>query len=174
MNVLYAKCILYSYSSLEAVMDQIDELVEKKALASMSDTSPAYFQCEKIVLFTMQKDLLIETKRTVDKILERLTDYERECLDYKYFKSKPKTEYVGIDTTCRSYFRKQIKLAEIFADRLERAGIDDSRFENVFLKIDFFRELLRRVYEYENVCVKNGQSFRKKKTQKVVSIRKVG
>lgn len=171
MNVLYAKCILYSYSSLDAVIGQIDELVEKKALSSMTDTSYAYYQCAKIVEFTAQKDLLIETKNAVDKILERLDPYDAECLDYKYVKSKPKNEYRLIDTSRRAYFRRQIKIAEKFAERLEKFGINDQRFEKEFLRMEFFAELLRRVKEYEILCRKNGRAYVEKSKPKVEKIK---
>ena len=48
MNVIFAKTALYAYTNLEAVADQIDELVEKKALSSISDYSPAIEQCHKM------------------------------------------------------------------------------------------------------------------------------
>ena len=47
MNVYYAKTVLYAYANVDAVVEQIDELVEKKALSSMRDFSPCEEQCEK-------------------------------------------------------------------------------------------------------------------------------
>lgn len=153
MNILYAKSVLYAYKNLEAVLDQIDELVQKKALASMTNTSPAFFQCLEIVDYTAQKDLIIELKVTVDKVLEKFTEEEKLYFDYKYFRKLPKENFAHIDTACRAYFRKQVKLCNQFAERLEKRGITDERFEKEWLEIEFFRELLKRVKEREEKCV---------------------
>lgn len=155
MNVLYAKSLLLAYPNLDAVISQIDELVERKALSSMSDTSPAFFQCKSIVDFTAQKHLLIQSKLIIGDVLKKFSEEEIECIDYKYFKSKPRNCFVNLDTTSRSYFRRQIKIIKKFAEWIERAGIDDVRFEKEFLSIDFFKELLRRVKEYEISSMKN-------------------
>ena len=155
MNIFYAKTILYSYGVLEDIMEQIDELVEKKALSSMTDVSDAYSQCQKILDYTAQKDVLINIKIKVDKIFSKFSPEELIYLDYKYFKKNPKSLYSGYDFTCRTYFRKQIKLASIFASKLEKVGITDEYFEKNCLCVDFFKELLKRVKEKEKLSRKN-------------------
>ena len=151
MNIIYAKCILYSYKSLDALMDQIDELVEKKALASISDLSPCELQCEKILSLTNAKDNLINLKIMVERALSKFTDVELDYFDYKYFKKKPKEYYKDFDTTDRNYFRTQIKLAERFATRIEKAGADDAWFIDNCLSTDFFKMVYKNVLEKENV-----------------------
>ena len=114
MNVLYAKSILYAYPNIEAIADQIDDLVEKKALASMTDFSPAVEQCQKIIDLTEQKVELFKLQILVEKILKSFTEDEMHCLDYKYFKRKPKDYYQGFDTSSRNYFRKQNRIVKKF------------------------------------------------------------
>ena len=155
MNILYAKSILYAYSNLQALMEQIDELVEKKALASMYDFSSAELQCEKILSYTRQKDVLIDLKLIVDKILLKFTKDELDCLDYKYFKTKPKDYFNNVDTQSRAYFRRQIKLAKKFSEKLEIKGVNDKWFKENCLSTDFFKELLKRVVEHETLFRKN-------------------
>ncbi len=149
MKVQYAKTVLYAYPNIMEVAEQIDELVERRALASMSDCSPALEQCEKVVEFTYQKSVLFALKIMVEEVLERLSDIEIDCLEYKYFKRKPKDYFFGFDAESRGYFRRQIKLAEKIADRLDRVGVTDEWFEQNCLQMDFFKELLKRVLQHE-------------------------
>ncbi len=145
MKTVYAKCILYAYSNLESILEQIDVLVEKKALASMDDFTPCIEQCEKVIALTEQKDVIIDLKIKCDNVLTNFTEEEKDCLDYRYFKQKPKEYYIDFDFISRAYFRKQLKVLEKVARLLEKAGLTDNQFENTVLKIDFFAELLRRV-----------------------------
>lgn len=155
MNVYYAKTALYAYPNLRAVADQIDELVERKALFSINDYSPAIEQCEKIVDFTFQKDVLFALKLRIEEIFNKLSDDEKDCIEYKYFKRKPKEYFKDFDFESRAYFRKQIKIAKKVAEKLEKGGATDKWFEENCLTMDFFKELLKRVIEHENNCRKN-------------------
>lgn len=157
MNENYAKTLLYAYKSLDAVTEQLDELVLKKAMASMNDLSPCEAQCEKILSITDQKDVLIDLKIKIGQVFDGLSDEEKDYIDYKYFKLKPKEYYVNFDFTSRAYFRKQIKVACKFAKKLENAGIDDAYFEKNCLTIEFFRELFKRVTEREKTFCKQKQ-----------------
>ena len=149
MNILYAKSVLYAYPHLEAIADQIDELVMKKALGSMTDYSPATEQCQKIIDLTEQKTVLFELEILTEKILTKFTTDEMDCLDYKYFKKHPKEYYKEFDSSSRTYFRKQIRLVKKFTEKLEKAGFNDKVFEEKCLQIDFFVQLLKKVKERE-------------------------
>ena len=161
MNVYYAKTVLYAYPHISAIMEQIDELVERKALCSMSDYSPCVEIAEKILNLTKQKDTYIELTLFAEKALKKFTESEMDLFDYKYFKQKPKEYFSNIDTEGRGYFRKQIQLAKKFAKRLECAGVTDVWFEENCLAMDFFKEMLKRVIEHEVKSQKN-----KSKTQR--------
>ncbi len=169
MNTCYAKAVLYAYKNLTKVMEQIDELVEKKALASLSDLSPCLSQCEKILSYTKQKDVLITLKIVVDNILKKFSDEDLTFFSYKYFKDRPKEFFVNFDYTGRAYFRRQVKLALTFSEKLEKAGIDDRWFEKNCLQMDFFRELLKRVILHEeNNAFKNKGKLVTKTQKKAV------
>jgi hypothetical protein len=154
MNVFYAKSILYSYKSLNALMAQMDDLVEKKALSSISDLSPCEAQCEKILAITDSKDVIIRLKIMVENALSKFTEEELDYFDYKYFKQKPKEYYKDFDATNRAYFRTQIRLAEKFALRIERAGVTDAWFRDNCLSMDFFKGVYKNVMEKENASTK--------------------
>lgn len=155
MNVLYAKAVLYSYAHLDALAEQIDEIVEKKAFSSSMNFSPAICQFEDIIGLTYQKQVVFALKLCCDDALKHFTDREKLCLDYKYFKTLKKEDYAGLDVNSRAYFRLQVKLAEKFARYLEKAGFSDERFKSECLSTEFFREMLARVKERENLNRKN-------------------
>ena len=155
MNLHFAKSILYAYTNLEEVIEQIDEIIERKALCSINDYSPCLEQCEKIIDLIEQKDVLIDLKIKAEKALQRFTDEELDYLDYKYFKVRPKEYYDDFDTFSRNYFRRQVKLANKFSMLIEHEGITQKYFEENCMKIDFMRELLKRVIEHEKLSYKN-------------------
>lgn len=155
MKVIYGKVILYAYAHLSAIAEQIDELVEKKAFSSYMDFSPALFQCESIINLTEQKKCVFALKLTADEVLKGFSESEKDCFDYKYFHFKPKEYYADFDASSRGYFRRQIRLADKFCERMEKAGYGDERFEKECLTMDFFREMLSRVKEKENMNRKN-------------------
>lgn len=169
MNVLYAKTALYSYAHFKAIAEQIDEVVEKKAFSSSVNFSPAESQCREIIDLTYQKQIIFALWLCVKDALKGFTEKEMLCLDYKYFRKRRKEDYAGLDCSSRGYFRLQARLAEKFAAALEKAGYSDERFENECLSVEFFREMLKRVKEKENLNRKNKTAAEKKQLIKLKS-----
>lgn len=146
MNEIYAKSILYAYPCLEALIEQIDDLVLGLAIASMDNYKSCLTQCNAIISLTEQKDDVIQLKLVCDDIFSKgFTPYEYDCLDYRYFRKQPKEYYETFDVFSRKYFRNQIHIVKKFARKLKYRGITDEWFENTLLKIDFFKELVHRV-----------------------------
>ncbi len=161
MNVYYAKCVLYTYPHIPVIMEQIDELVEKRALSSMSDFSPCIEIAHHILDYTKQKDVFIKLSVMTDIILEKFTKEELDCFEYKYFRRKPREYFIGMDTSGRGYFRQQIRLAKRFAKYLEKRGATDAWFEKECMSMDYFREMYRRVIEHEKNSMKNKPNRKK-------------
>ena len=149
MKEIYAKLMLYSYRNLPKIADQIDELVEKKALSSISDCSPAIKQYEKIVGLTYQKQIVLSLFVNVKGVLSKFSDVEKEYFAYKYFRGNTPKNY-PFDPSSRNYFRVQNRLLKKFAAESEKYGYGDERVENELLCIDFFKEMLKRVKEKED------------------------
>ncbi len=145
----YIKSILYAYPSLTDIIDNIDEVVYKKALASFSDTSPCIEQAERIMGLTNQKDLLIDLKIKVDEVLAKFSKEELLYFEYKYFKRLKKEAFYNFDTSSRRYFRQQIRLFNLLKKRFLALKMDEKWFNDNYLQIDFMRELLRRVKSKE-------------------------
>ena len=155
MNNHYVKSILYAYPNLEYVAEQIDKIVEEKALLSMEDYKPCLEQCETIIELTYQKDCLFALKIIMDSVLKKLNKQESDYLEYKYFKRKPVSYFENFDAGSRTYFRKQATLACKVGVLLEREGMTDEQFENKYLEIDFFKRLLKCTIEHEHASYKN-------------------
>ena len=163
MNIYYTKTVLYAYANIDAVKDQIDDFVERKALSSMSDYTPCIEQCESILNYTAQKVALIELKEFTKRGLKKLSQYELDCLDYKYFKQKPKEYYKDFDCESRGYFRRQVSIVKKLSDIFEGLGLTDEWFKKNCLCTQFFRELLKRVEMQEKQNYKNKAKKHKKK-----------
>ncbi len=155
MNIYYTKTVLYAYANIEAVKEQIDDFVERKALSSMSDYTPCIEQCESILNYTAQKIALIELKELTERVLSKLSPYELDCLDYKYFKKKPKEYYMDFDCESRGYFRRQVSLVKKVGEAFESIGVTDEWFKKNLLTTNFFKELLKRVEAQEKKNYKN-------------------
>lgn len=158
MNIYYTKTLLYAYPHIEAVMEQIDDLVLRKALSSMSDFSPCVEQCEKIISLTNQKVVLMELKEKLNKLMSKINDYENDCLEYKYFKQKAKEYFIGFDAVSRKYFRRQIALVKKLCRYMDKVGISDEYFREKCLPISFFSELYIRVLQKEKQKKKKEKS----------------
>ena len=166
----YTRTILYAYANINAVKEQIDDFVESKALSSMRDFSPCVEQCEKILDYTAQKVALIELKEFTEKALEKLSPYEMDCLEYKYFKRKPKEYFIGFDYESRSYFRKQVSLIKRLSEYFDGVGLTDNWFEKNCLNTNFFKELLKRVEQYEKESNKNKKKIKKPQEKVMITL----
>ena len=161
MKNTYCKCMLYAYPNVDQLLEQLDTLVEKKALSSMDDFSPCIEQCESILSLTAQKDVLILLKVKLDKILCQFSSEEKELLDYRYFKQKPKENYIGFDFSSRSYFRRQEKVLKKINFCCESEGLNDQWFEKECLKNNFFVGLLRGVCQREESLKRENKGVKK-------------
>lgn len=166
MKKTYAKIILYSYPCCDSLTEQIDELVEKRALSSMYDFSPCEEQCLKILELTDQKRRIIKLKSVINKLLGKFSEKDLILLDYRYFKKMPAACYVGVDFFGRKYFRRQDALITRFCNLLEKAGLTDSVFEEKYLSIEFFREMKRREEKRSVAYAKKNKITAKEKVKK--------
>ena len=160
MEINYAKTLLYAYPVMDKLIEQTDALIEKKALASMNDCSPCEEQCERIIQMMNKKDIYLHIRLVVDEAVAKLTEEERQCVEYKYFKNKPKEYFTLVEPKSRNYFRKQKLIAEKICVELERLKINDEWFEKKCLVLYFFKKLLSRVIERETAYSKGNRTIK--------------
>jgi len=161
----YVKTLLYAYEHLPKITKRIDEIVLKKALASMTNYYFCEKQCVKIVNLTVQKALMIETKYYLDRAMSRLMREEKEMLDYKYFKRCPRYNLAQEDFTSRNYFRKQQKLIQTIGDNLSWLNKGNEWFEKRCMIIPFIRKVYNAVKYHDEQFLLSGMvrqnSFKK-------------
>ncbi len=149
MNLYYAKTILYAYPNIESLAEQIDQVVDSKALGSMMDCRPCLEQCYSILDLTYYKDCLFSLKLYVEKLLARLKEKDLELIEYKYFHKRKKEELKYANINSRGYYRRQTTVIEKVAVLFETMGINDTFFEEKYLSNNFFKQLLARTIEHE-------------------------
>lgn len=116
--------------------------------------------CNSIIKLIREKDMYISLMVKIDDILDNLSQDERKCIEYKYFRVRSREKFEGFDYTSKQYFRKQNKLLEKLKKRFEKKGINDELFKREYLEINFFKSLLRRVKERESLIYKNRKKVR--------------
>ena len=171
MNNLYTKTLLYAYPKLNAVIKQIDEVIDKILFSSMDNYRPCMAQCEKIIAYRLRKERVKILIKKMDKVISKLQDEELVHLDYKFFKSKKKEEFKDLDTTSRAYFRKQVAIVNKVSELLEKVGLNDEVFKRDYLSMKFFRYILGRVIEVESFTKKyTGEGKRHRYVRKTARI----
>lgn len=172
MKKFYAKTVLYLFPCIDKVNEQIDELLEKRALSSMTDFSPCLSQCEKMVNLGVQNANLLVLKGCVSEVLKKLSEEELALLEFKYFHLRTKEAMPEGDVSSRRYFRKQQRVADKFARLMEEAGITDEVFERDYLSVEFIKELCARVKLREETAKRTPAPERKGKRVYEISLKK--
>lgn len=146
----YEKTALYVYPKLDALIKGIDETFVRKIKESRYDSSPVLKQCEDLIKLTEIKENLIALKSAVEKVYDGLTDEDKLLVAYKYFKRGDKNSY---EKSSRSYYRRQIKLAEMLKERFEAIGLTEAKFEKDFMSVPFIREEHKKVEKRERILL---------------------
>ncbi len=153
MDVFYVKTLLFAYAGLDDVILSIDEQVGRKAINSRTNYSPAISQFEEIIALTNEKEIILAVKLVCDTVLGKFSEEDLTLFRYKYFGTLDEMEELLLDTTSRTYFRRQERLFNRFARRVENLGIDDDFFVKKCLSVDFFKQ----IYE-ELTCLDQTES----------------
>ena len=155
MKTNYIKTLLSTYPRIQKIIEQIDDLVLKKAMSAFSCFSPCQEIAEKILLLTERKKVLIEIRQVCDNVFNKLTIEEYDMIDYKYIKRKSKEYYKNFDYSSKGYFRRQNKLLTKLSSLFFSQGIDDEWFNDNCLNDEYFKTTLRRIINHELNMQKN-------------------
>lgn len=132
MEEIYVKAALYMYQSIPGRVKEIDNIVRKKALASMTDYRPVVEIADDIITLKLIKAYLIKLHNKIrDDILPKLKPVYVDCIYYKYFRGLKHTYQEGFDYRSRTYMRRQHRVVQHIGERLAKAGFDDEWFESV-------------------------------------------
>ena len=137
----YVKTLLHSYVHLPKIIIRINQVVLKKALNSMKDFSSCLTQCERIVNLTTQKAILTKAKYYLERAISRLTEDEKDFLDYKFFRTNLSEYTLKINSNSRNYYRVQQKIINTIGENLGFLGKTDEWFEKYCLKVPFLKKM---------------------------------
>ena len=143
----YQELILFLYPRLGRAAEDIGEVVEAKALASVSGRECAERCAERLLAYLHMRDCFLTVKAAVEEVAAALTEEERYLLEYKYFRRKPNLEgeFAGTGLRCslRTYYRKQERLARRVNALFLRAGLTEAWFAANLAGLPFFASALR-------------------------------
>ncbi|MCQ2399161.1 MAG: hypothetical protein MJ072_01485 [Clostridia bacterium] len=156
----YFKTVLYAYPETDRLIEAVDNAFVKKLKNSQYDYSDALSQCEELLRLTSVKASLIKLKRVIGGILATLTEEEMSLIRYKYFGSRQE----AVDVYSRTYYRRQVRLANKIAKKLESVGITEEWVKSHLYCLTFFKEIDRRLKAKELRDLKRVESLTKKRT----------
>ena len=152
----YQKVLLYAYPKLGRVAEDIGQIVEAKARASVMGRESALACAEKLIGYNFLRGQLLFLKDALDGLLANLTREERFLLEYKYFRRKKElAAYADLRLSCseRTYFRRQQRLARTVNAELVRRGLTEEWFFEAFSGVSFFMSALDSVRRAEGRLV---------------------
>jgi len=151
------KTLLYSYPSFEDIIEATDKLIYYKAITSYKDNSKTAKQMNEIVVLGERSSRIVWIKGIIEKLLDSLSPYERQLIEYKYFHVRQGADF---DPNARSYFRKQLKLEKKIEGRLEYIKPDEEWFYNNLGDIYFLRAKYARIKKMTESSQKNSAKER--------------
>ena len=143
----YQEVILFLYPRLERAAEDIAQIVEAGALASVSGKESAERCAGRLLGYLQTRECFLAVRDAVDGMRAQLSEEERFLLEYKYFRRKGvlQGEFRGMDLHCslRTYYRKQDRLARRMNALFLRAGLTETWFAETLGGLPFFASALR-------------------------------
>ena len=143
----YQEVILFLYPRLERAAEDIAQIVEAGALASVSGKESAERCAGRLLGYLQTRECFLAVRDAVDGMRAQLSEEERFLLEYKYFRRKGvlQGEFRSMDLDCslRTYYRKQDRLARRMNALFLRAGLTETWFAETLGGLPFFASALR-------------------------------
>jgi hypothetical protein len=136
------KTLLYSYPSLDIVVDGLEKLAEYKAITSFSNCHKTLQQMENIIKINDQMARIKELHSLTEGILNNLSLKERMLVEYKFFKYEPPA---GFDHSSRGYFREQTKTFNKLLNIMKRKNYDEEWFKDNYFDIYVLRNKFQKL-----------------------------
>lgn len=159
---IWAKTILVAYKYLNTMCGAIDRLVEVTAKNSFyvggvwHDESSVLNISEKILKLADRKIDYINLKVLAEKILKAMPEKLAKILILKYIKQIKTSDIIeACDMSIRSYYRRQSKAIESFAEHMKRLGFYSEKIEQTFLNDMFIRSVYEEILNRYNSMLSN-------------------
>ena len=118
------KTAFYCYPSYEKIIFNLEQVVEKKAICSYSNPSKTLKQMEEIILINEKIAKLTELKCLISELLNRLSDEERLCVEYRFFKRFSAEIYDSAFIYKRYYYKKINRAFSRMVEEAYALGLD--------------------------------------------------
>lgn len=165
MDSVYVKAALYMYGNIPGRVKEIDNIIYRKALASMGDYRPALKIADDIISLKIIKSYLIDLHREIRTMLTTLKPYYVDCMYYKYFRQLEHTYSETFDPTNRNYFRRQQRLVSEVESKLVVVGFDDEWFtsnrNDPFIGATIDKVIWIEKSQHKNTKKKKGERYEK-------------
>lgn len=157
----YVKIILHAYPFLKTVDKDYEEHIKNRALLSYDGSWTAEQTAEYLAGEILNMRRLEWLKKTLEEVLQKLTDVERTLTEIRYFGKgrmlkgflqKQKNPFTKRAWTERSYFRYQERLGDKIASLLVLEGITEEVYERELASIDVLQkieQMMKRRGRYE-------------------------
>jgi hypothetical protein len=136
------KTLLYSYPSLDIVVDGLEKLAEYKAITSFSNCHKTLQQMENIIKINDQMARVKELHSLTEGILNKLSLKERMLVEYKFFKYELPE---GFDHNSRAYFREQTKTFNKLLKIMKNKNYDEEWFKDNYFDIYVLRNKFQKL-----------------------------
>ncbi len=141
----YLKTVLYAYPLLETVGEDYKQHIRNKALLSYDGRWDTLRLAEYLAEEILQKNRLEWLKRVVERVLDKLSQTERELIALRYFGKKRKENTGSFSAwSDRKYFRMQQRTGEKAGGMLAAAGVTKKKFFEELAPI----EMIAKVHKF--------------------------
>ncbi len=147
---------LYAYPQLDRIGRDYEEHIKNKALLSYGSKMATEKLTEYIAEEIVRRQNVWRLKAVLDKIIFSLTEEEKILLDVRYFGKVERVRRLfaawkaGLCSlpfkpwSERTYYRKQARLLKRIVSQVKQAGVDEKRFDEECLSIEYIAML----YQY--------------------------
>lgn len=140
----YTRKILSLYAALTRRLVDLDRLNKRDCVYSYGVPLSVEGIFEKIMRRNEEKELLLSIKEKVELIFARLSDDDKNVLNYRYFNVLPKN---GFGFTERTYYRKLQKAEKTFSEYLNFIGLGEKKMKEKFGRVKFIKNFFAIIKE---------------------------
>lgn len=139
----YEKTMLSAYPLLQNYIEQLENIIKKRAKNSFYDYQDTVALSNKILELCDARQDLFMLKECTEIAFSKLKEEDKILIFYKYLGIMPSS--TDFDHTSRNYFRKQVRAVEKFSKILNNLGFTEKWFNDNFMYMSFISNIYKKV-----------------------------
>ena len=146
----YIKAVLYGYPTLLKAGEEYGTHIRNRAILSYKSRLGAEELAEYLAEEILRKKRLEWLRYTIEKVLDKLDEEERELVEIRYFGKRKKLGALLSQRNAaeaRRYFRRQQRLLQKLSGMLRVAGVTEDLFVKEYAPLEEFRKIWKFVQE---------------------------